>query len=75
MLDMYQKAKLIHSDLGGYNLLVHQDALCVIDLAQAVSTDHPSATHYLRRDCFNVTSFFTKVCRRLLPVFLTISVG
>eukprot|EP01125_Pyxidicula_operculata_P000112 TRINITY_DN1016_c0_g1_i4.p1 TRINITY_DN1016_c0_g1~~TRINITY_DN1016_c0_g1_i4.p1 ORF type:complete len:442 (-),score=85.56 TRINITY_DN1016_c0_g1_i4:180-1505(-) len=58
MRDMYQKGGIIHSDLSPYNLLVYKSKLHVIDLAQGVSPDHPSAMDFLRRDCSNMTKFF-----------------
>jgi len=58
MRKMYQNAGLVHADLSPYNLLVSGDNLYVIDLAQAVTTDHAHASEFLRRDCFNITKFF-----------------
>jgi len=55
---MYNEADLVHADFGSFNLLVHKEKLIVIDLAQAVSSSHPNSTHFLRRDCFNITNFF-----------------
>lgn len=55
---MFHEADLIHADFSASNLLVFQDELFIIDLAQAVSKSHPNSTHFLRRDCYNITNFF-----------------
>jgi len=68
MRKMYQNAGLVHADLSPYNLLVSGDNLYVIDLAQAVSTDHSHSSEFLRRDCFNITKFFR--CR-FIPAMMT----
>ncbi|MFB6096339.1 MAG: serine/threonine-protein kinase Rio1 [Haloferacaceae archaeon] len=53
-------AGLIHGDLSEYNLIVHEGELFVIDLGQALTVHHPNAEEYLRRDCRNVASFFSR---------------
>jgi RIO kinase 1 len=53
-------AGLIHGDLSEYNLIIHEGELVVIDLGQAVTIHHPNADEFLRRDCTNVASFFTR---------------
>jgi len=68
MRKMYQNAGLVHADLSPYNLLVSGDNIYVIDLAQAVSTDHSHSSEFLRRDCFNITKFFR--CR-FVPAMMT----
>eukprot|EP01126_Amoeba_proteus_P060007 TRINITY_DN7899_c0_g2_i4.p1 TRINITY_DN7899_c0_g2~~TRINITY_DN7899_c0_g2_i4.p1 ORF type:complete len:390 (-),score=65.92 TRINITY_DN7899_c0_g2_i4:142-1311(-) len=55
---MYMFAKLIHTDFTAHNLLVEDKCLVLIDMAQAVTIDHQYATHFLRRDCYNITKFF-----------------
>jgi len=59
MRNMYQLSGLVHADLSPYNILVHKGSLYFIDLAQAVTRDHKLASNFLRRDCFNMTKFFT----------------
>jgi RIO kinase 1 len=53
-------AGLVHGDLSEYNLIVHAGELVVIDLGQAVTVHHPNAEDFLRRDCRNVATFFTR---------------
>jgi RIO kinase 1 len=40
--------------------VVWNGELCVIDVGQALTVEHPNAGEYLRRDCKNVTSFFSR---------------
>lgn len=60
MRTMYQHCNLVHGDLSEYNLLWHQRRVYIIDVSQAVETDHPEALALLRSDCTNVTDFFTR---------------
>lgn len=53
-------AGLVHGDLSEYNLIIHEGELFVIDLGQAVTVHHPTSDEFLRRDCRNVASFFTR---------------
>lgn len=62
MCAMYQKCKLIHSDLSEYNMLWHENKVWFIDVSQSVEPMHPHALEFLYRDCTNVVEFFTK-CR------------
>ena len=57
---LYQKCHLVHADLSEYNVLCHAGSLCVIDVSQAVEHDHPRALEFLRKDCTNVTDFFSR---------------
>lgn len=57
---LYQKCHLVHADLSEYNLLYHGSSLCVIDVSQAVEHDHPRALEFLRKDCSNVTDYFSR---------------
>lgn len=57
---LYNDAKLIHADLSEYNILWHNDKCWLIDVAQAIEPGHPSAFEYLMRDCYNISSFFTR---------------
>ena len=60
MRNMYHKCKLVHGDLSEYNLLWYKSTLYFIDVSQSVEHDHPHAFEFLRKDCMNVTAFFTK---------------
>ncbi|EAN34118.2 RIO1 family protein [Theileria parva strain Muguga] len=58
---LYQESKLIHADFSSYNLLYSDSKVVVIDVSQAVENDHPNAVYFLKRDCENITTFFTTV--------------
>jgi len=66
----YWDAGLIHADLSEYNVLIEIPMRgktvrpVVIDCAQAVLKNHPSATEFLMRDCTNVSRFFLKALRK-----------
>jgi RIO kinase 2 len=57
----HQKAGLIHSDLSEYNILIKPNGrLLIIDWPQSVSTDHPNAQDYLKRDVLNILACFRR---------------
>jgi RIO kinase 2 len=57
----YVGAKLIHSDLSEYNILIKPDGqIMIIDWPQSVSVDHSNANDYLMRDIRNIVSCFRK---------------
>ncbi|KAK2195007.1 Protein kinase-like domain superfamily [Babesia duncani] len=58
---LYQQCKLIHADYSPYNLIYRKGLVYVIDTSQAIEHDHPNAAYFLKRDCDNVTQFFTNV--------------
>ena len=58
---LYQKAKLVHADLSEFNILYHNQRPVVIDISQAVSTQHPKAEVYLTRDIKNIFNYFEKL--------------
>lgn len=60
MSNMYNKCKLVHSDLSEYNLLVHNGKIIIIDVSQSVEADHPMALEFMRMDCTNISQFFRK---------------
>ena len=53
-------AKLVHADLSEYNILLDGKTPYIIDMGQAVSTRHPNARAFLRRDIINVLNYFYK---------------
>lgn len=60
---MTRVAKLVHGDLSPYNTLYHDGKVVIIDVAQAVSTDHPGARGLLERDTDNFAKFLTRLGR------------
>lgn len=55
------RAGYAHGDLSAYNLLVHRGTLVVIDLPQVVDlVANPRGLEFLRRDCENVCTWFTR---------------
>ncbi len=59
--NLYQKANLVHGDFSEFNILFHNKKPIVIDISQAVSTQHPKAEVYLVRDIKNIFNFYTKL--------------
>ncbi|MGC8608324.1 MAG: serine protein kinase RIO [Thermoplasmata archaeon] len=59
MRKMYH-AGIIHADLSEYNILVYRNKTYFIDMAQAVSADHPAAEEFFERDVKNISNFFEK---------------
>jgi RIO kinase 1 len=60
MTDTYRKANLVHADLSEYNMLYYRKKVYFIDVGQSVNIKHPSAEIFLRRDIFNICTFFRK---------------
>jgi RIO kinase 1 len=54
-------ARLIHSDLSAFNILLHNNKPYFIDLSQAVTFAHPLALNFLERDCNNINNYFRKL--------------
>ena len=61
MVDLYNKAGLIHADLSEFNILFG-DRPFFIDMGQSVTTDHPRAFQFLKRDIANINHFFSSRC-------------
>jgi len=57
----YKKAGLVHADLSEYNILWWKKKPVIIDVSQAVLTEHDNSTKYLYRDIQNLTFFFKKL--------------
>lgn len=58
---MTRAAKLVHGDLSPYNTLYFEDRAVLIDVAQAVSVEHPEAPRLLQRDVANFAKFFARL--------------
>jgi len=54
------RAGVVHGDLSEYNVLVAGDKPVLFDWPQWISSTHPSALYYLRRDVENVLKFFKR---------------
>ena len=61
----YQKAKLVHSDMSEFNILMFNEEPVIIDVGQAVLLEHPNAQEWLERDVNNVARYFKKQGVRL----------
>jgi RIO kinase 3 len=60
MKTLFTSAELVHADLSEYNILWHQGRCIFIDVSQAVLLSQENSVHFLKRDCDNVSCFFTK---------------
>lgn len=60
MIKLYQKGKMVHSDLSEYNILNLNGKPVMIDLSHSVPLDYPGVNDLLKRDIFNVCKFFRK---------------
>lgn len=58
---MVATAHLVHGDLSPYNVLVLDDRPVIIDVAQAISTEHPQARELLQRDATNFARYFRRL--------------
>ncbi|MEM0086781.1 MAG: serine protein kinase RIO [Candidatus Micrarchaeaceae archaeon] len=54
------KVGIVHADISEYNILVKDGIPYMIDFGQAVSVKHPKAEDLLKRDVFNIVSYFNK---------------
>ncbi|WP_457558708.1 RIO1 family regulatory kinase/ATPase domain-containing protein [Candidatus Harpocratesius sp.] len=58
---LYLQGKIIHCDLGEFNIIITPDQkVQIIDWPQWESSEHPNAISYLTRDLSNVNIFFRK---------------
>ena len=59
--DLYNKAKLVHSDISEYNIFkISSKQLVVFDFGSAIDVRHPNAKEFLKRDINNINRFFSK---------------
>lgn len=64
---MVRTAKLVHGDLSPYNTLYHDGKVVVIDVAQAVPSDHPEARRLLVRDIENFSKYLGRLGFTVTP--------
>ena len=58
---VYQKASMIHGDLGEFNIVIDEKGnILIIDWLQWIPSDHPNAKSLLRRDIENLCNYFNK---------------
>jgi RIO kinase 2 len=62
--DVYQKAKVVNSDLSEFNILITPEhEIVLIDWPQAVSSGQKGAEELLKRDVSNILAYFRKKFR------------
>jgi RIO kinase 1 len=65
---LYIKAELVHGDLSEYNVMFWKDELVLIDISQAVPTNHPLAEELLLRDISNLNRYFSSLGVKVVEV-------
>jgi len=58
---LYTDAKLVHGDLSEYNIMIPDGYPVLIDFGQAVTTEHPQAEVFFRRDIENLNHYFKQL--------------
>ncbi|UCG45212.1 MAG: serine protein kinase RIO [Candidatus Bathyarchaeota archaeon] len=58
---LYREAELVHADLSEYNIMMWRTKPVLFDVSQAVSTKHPMADQFLRRDLENLHRYFERL--------------
>jgi RIO kinase 1 len=58
---MVRTAHLVHGDLSPYNTLYSDGRVVLIDVAQAMPTNHPQAAKLLERDLAHYTKFLARL--------------
>ncbi|MFH0848089.1 MAG: RIO1 family regulatory kinase/ATPase, partial [archaeon] len=66
--ELYQKARIVHGDLGEYNIMIWRGKPVIFDVSQAVSVEHPMAGVFLKRDISNINNYFENYRIKLRPV-------
>jgi RIO kinase 1 len=61
IVKLYKEAKLVHSDLSEFNILMYEGEPIIIDMGQSVTIDHPMAREFLLRDIKNIVRYFKKL--------------
>lgn len=60
IIDGWQEAHLVHGDLSEYNILMQDGQPIMIDVGQAMTSDHYNAKELLERDIRNINAFFRR---------------
>jgi len=55
---MYDKATIVHGDLGEYNIMIRDGYPVLSNFGQAVTTENPEARAFLERDIENINHYF-----------------
>ena len=58
IIDGWKDAHLVHGDLSEYNILMQDGQPILIDVGQAMTSDHFNAKEFLERDIRNINRFF-----------------
>ncbi|HYA71087.1 MAG TPA: serine protein kinase RIO [Thermoplasmata archaeon] len=72
---MAREAHLVHGDLSPYNVLFHEGHPVLIDVAQAVPSDHPHAPQLMERDVRNFARFLGRLGYSVEPSEFLDAVG
>ncbi len=65
---LYRKARLVHSDLSEYNIMVWKKEPVLFDLSQSVPLEHPMAELFLKRDLVNINIYFAGHGVNVIPL-------
>jgi RIO kinase 1 len=72
---MVRKAHLVHGDLSPYNTLYLGEEVVLIDVAQAIPSDHPNAHELLVRDLTHFARFLSRLGHPVDPAEFLTAVG
>ncbi len=61
MKKAYQKGNIVHGDMSEYNILMNNGKPVIIDVGQAVVTEHPLAQELLVSDVTNILRYFKRL--------------
>ncbi|XP_043206176.1 serine/threonine-protein kinase RIO1-like [Amphibalanus amphitrite] len=61
MRTIYHECRLVHADLSEYNMLYFKGRVYIIDVSQSLEHDHQNSLFFLRKDCTNITNYFTRL--------------